>query len=168
MPQELLECGQIVGVHGVLGELKLKPWGDDAEHLCNFSRLFDKKTGRQLDVIAMRIHKGMALVRLEGISTREQAESMRGTVLCIAREDDELAPGQYYWSDIMGLSVEDIGTGEVYGTISDISDTGANLVYHIQGAEGRVLLIPAIPQVVREISLQEKRMLIQPLDGLFD
>ena len=67
----------------------------------------------------------------------------------------------------MGLVVEDAGTGEAYGTLSDVTETGANNVYHITFPDGKVQLIPAIPEVVLSIDLEAGKMYIRPLEGLF-
>ena len=62
----------------------------------------------------------------------------------------------------------DAGSGQVYGTLQDVTETGANDVYHIAFPDGKVRLIPAIPQVVTGIDIDAGRMEIRPLEGLFD
>ena len=70
---------------------------------------------------------------------------------------------------LLGLTVEDADTGAVYGSLSDVTGTaGANDVYHITFPDGRVQLIPAIPQVVIQIDIDAGRMRIRPLEGLFE
>ena len=65
--------------------------------------------------------------------------------------------------------MEDADTGAVYGSLSDVTGTaGANDVYHITFPDGRVQLIPAIPQVVIQIDIDAGRMRIRPLEGLFE
>ena len=66
------------------------------------------------------------------------------------------------------LSVVDRDTGRVYGTLTDVSQTGANDVYHITDGEGQEWLIPAIPQVIQSVDLEGEKMIITPLEGLFD
>jgi 16S rRNA processing protein RimM len=70
--------------------------------------------------------------------------------------------------DLLGLTVTDADTGRVYGILSDISQTGANDVYHVTFPDERVYLIPAIPQVIIETDLQQELVKIRPLRGLFD
>ena len=109
----------------------------------------------------------MVLLKLEGVDTPEAAQALRGRVLWLDREEDTLEEGQYYLQDLMGLSVKDADTGEVYGTLRDVTETGANDVYHVAFPDGRVQLVPAIPQVVLDIDLEGGVMLIRPLEGLF-
>ena len=68
----------------------------------------------------------------------------------------------------MGLSVYDVDSGKLYGTICDITETGANDVYHIKFEDGSIQLIPVIPDVIIHIDIDADRMEIRPLKGLFD
>ena len=80
----------------------------------------------------------------------------------------ELEEGEYFIQDIIGLEVMDADDGRAYGKLVDVTETGANQVYHIKFEDGQVHLIPAIPQVVISIDLEAGRMTIRPLPGLFD
>ena len=93
---------------------------------------------------------------------------LRGKTLYIRRADAKLAEGDYFIQELIGLSVEDADTGRVYGKLSDVSQTGANDVYHITDDAGQEWLIPAIPQVVQWVDLEKETMGITPLAGLFD
>ena len=109
----------------------------------------------------------MVLLKLEGVDTPEAAQALRGRVLWLDREEDTLEEGQYYIQDLIGLSVEDADTGERYGILRDVTETGANDVYHVAFPDGRVQLVPAIPQVIAKIDIDGGKMLIRPLEGLF-
>ena len=76
--------------------------------------------------------------------------------------------GQCFVQDLIGLRVVDADDGREYGVLTQVTETGANDVYHIRFADGKERLIPAIPQVVLDIDLEEERMTIRPLEGLFD
>ena len=76
--------------------------------------------------------------------------------------------GTYFVQDLLGLEVFDADTGTRYGEISDVTQTGANDVYHIRGENGKEVLIPAIADVVLETDVENGRMVIRPLKGLFD
>ena len=107
------------------------------------------------------------MARFLSVPLEEAAQALQGRVLWLDREEDTLEEGQYYLQDLMGLSVKDADTGEVYGTLRDVTETGANDVYHVAFPDGRVQLVPAIPQVVLDIDLEGGVMLIRPLEGLF-
>ena len=111
--------------------------------------------------------KQMVILRLEGVTTPEQAERLRGQILYMHRDDVELEEGVYFIQDLIGLSVLDADSGEVYGELTDVLQTGANDVYEVTGTE-RTILIPAIPDVIIETNLEAGTMRIRPLEGLLD
>ncbi len=168
MKKRYLECGKLVSTHALLGEMKLQPWSDSAEFLLDFKTLYLKNGEEALEVVSARVHKGMLLVKFKGYEDINKAQTLRGSVVYIDREDDHLAEGDYYIQDLIGLDVYDIDNGKLYGKLVDVSETGANDVYHIEFGNGKIQLIPAIPQVVLEIDLDNNKMAIRPLEGLFD
>ena len=148
MPENMLEVGKITSVFGIKGEVKVQPWCDSPERA--------------------RVQKNMAILKIEGVDDANEAQKLRNHVLYMDRADVELEEGSYFIADLIGLEVYDSASGERYGKLTDVTETGANDVYHITAEDGRELLIPAIPQVIDSIDLEEKVMKITPLDGLFD
>ncbi len=168
MPQiPFLEAGQIVGTHGVRGEMRVQPWCDSAQQFATFKTLYWDKDGKQPVTIKARAHKQMALVSIDGINTVEAAAAMRGRMLYVSRKDICLPKGHHLVQDLIGLSVVDADTGETYGTLTDVSQTGANAVYHMATATGEVL-IPAIPSIILSIDTKADVMKIRPMKGLLD
>ncbi len=167
MRKQYLECGKVVTTHGVRGEVKLELWCDGFDFLAHFKRLYLEKGAKALTVEGARPQKNHALIKFEGVDSLEAALALRGKVLYIDRED---APdtGGYFIQDLIGLEVVDADDGSLYGSLSDVSATGANDVYHIAFPDGKERLIPVIPQVVISIDLDQNRMQIRPLKGLFD
>ena len=161
-----LEAGQIVGTHGVRGEVRVKPECDSPEVLAGLHTLY-WEGGRPVRVCA-RAHKSMALVKIEGVDTVEAAAALRGQMLYLDRQDIPLEPGRYFICDLIGLRVVDDATGVVYGTCSDVSHTGANDVYHLRTPQGTEVLIPAIPSVIRAVDVDGGVIRITPMRGLFD
>lgn len=162
-----LEIGKIVSVFGIKGEVKVQPWCDTPDFLCEFDRLF-RKSGDVVEIEHSRVQKNIVVMKIKGVDTVEDAQKMRNHVLYMSRDDVELDEGCYFIQDLIGLEVMDADTGDVYGKISDVSQTGANDVYHIENTDGKVLLVPAIPEVIIKTDLEGGKMLIRPLDGLFD
>lgn len=165
--KQYLEIGKIVSVFGLKGEVKVQPWCDSPDFLCEFDTLY-YKSGTPVNIEHSRVQKNIVVMKLEGTDTVEEAQKLRGRVLYMDRDDVELEEGAYFVQDLIGLEVRDADSGQVYGVISDVSETGANDVYHIKGEDGRLLYIPAIPDVVKQTDIEGGVMLITPLDGLFD
>ncbi|MBR1764703.1 MAG: 16S rRNA processing protein RimM [Ruminococcus sp.] len=165
--KRFLEIGKIVSAFGLRGEVKVQPWCDSPDFLCEFDTLY-YKSGTPVSIERARVQKNIVIMKLEGTDTVEGAQALRGRVLYMDREDVELEEGAYFVQDLIGLEVRDAATDRLYGTITEVSETGANDVYHIKAPDGRMLYIPAIPDVVKETDIEGGRMLIIPLDGLFD
>ncbi len=168
MPQKpYLEAGQIVGTHGVRGEVRVQPWCDSPQQFATFKKLYWDAAGKQPVKIKARPHKNIALVVLEGITTVEAAQVLRGKMLYVDRRDIKLPKGHHLVQDLIGLTVVDADTGETYGTLTDVSQTGANAVYHMATDKGEVL-IPAIPDVIIEVDIKRDILRLRPMKGLLD
>lgn len=165
MKKEYLEAGKIVNTHGIRGEVKIMPYTDVPELLCEFDRLFlDRK---EIFIERARVAKNMVIAKLEGVDTPEQAEKLRNKILYMHRDDLELDEDTYFIQDLIGIEVKDADTGFAYGKITDVMQTGANDVYVIEG-NGREYLVPAIADVVISTDIDGNSMTIRALDGLFD
>lgn len=164
MKKELLQAGKIVNTHALRGEVRIYPYCDSAEFLCDVKKLYIDDQAYK--VTAARVHKGQALIHFKGINTIEDAEKIIGKLVYFDKNDVELEEGQFFIDDIIGLQVEDIDTGEVYGKVTDVITTGANDVFEVTG--DRVLLVPKINDVVIDIDLDSKVIKIRPLQGLFE
>ena len=145
-PGDDLVAGRLVGPFGLRGEVKLLPLTDFPERLERLAALrlrLPDGSIQERQILGMRPHKQMYLVRLAGCSSVEDAESLRDAEVCVAADEAEPLPaGQYYQHEIIGLRAvtED---GEELGTVDDVFRTGANDVYRV----GR-LLIPATRDAV--------------------
>ncbi|MEG0546214.1 MAG: ribosome maturation factor RimM [Oscillospiraceae bacterium] len=168
MIKQYLEVGQIVGTHGVKGELRVNPWCDNVEFLNDFNVLyFDKEGNEKLTVTGSRPHGNVVLLTIDGIDTIEKGATLKNKILYIKREDAKLEKGTWFIEDLMGCNVIDVDTGKNYGKITDVSQTGANDVWAITNNENEEVLIPAIKSVVIETDVENEIIKIRPLKGLF-
>ena len=168
MPKKrYLEAGEIVGTHGVRGEIRVRPECDSPEVLAGLRKLYFDE-GRRAVKAKGRVHKTIALIKLDGIDTVEQAAALRGQMLYLDRNDLKLERGQDFICDLIGLSVVDDDTDEVYGECTDVSHTGSNDVYHMRTVSGKEVLMPAIPSVIRKVDVDGGEIRIFPMLGLFD
>lgn len=169
MKKQYIETGEIAAVHGIRGEVRINPWSDSPEFLCDFKRFYTSKDGgAELAAESLRPHKNIVIAKFKGCDDVETAQKLRGKVLFLNRDDCALDDGDFFVQDLIGMEVRDADTDERYGEISEVSQTGANDVYHIRAEGKRDKLIPAIPQVVLSTDIDKNLMLIRPLEGLFD
>ncbi|MBR3972084.1 MAG: 16S rRNA processing protein RimM [Ruminococcus sp.] len=167
MLKEYLEIGKVVGTHGIQGELRVECWCDSPDFVAKFKNLYFDEGKEKLDIKA-RPHKNIALVKVKGIDTIEQADLLRGKILYMRRKDAKLPKGVHFVQDLVGLEIRDFDTNQVYGKLTDVLKTGANDVYELKNAEGKAFYLPVIPDVVREINPEEGYVLITPMKGIFD
>ena len=162
----LLVAGKIVNTHSLHGEVRVYPYCDSAEFLCEFERLFIEDT--ETKVTSSRVHKGQALIKFAGIDNVGQAESLVGKLIYIDKIDIELEDGRYFIEDIKGLTVKDADSGKIYGIVTNVIETGANDVFEVTTPDGETLLVPKIDDVIKDIDIQDKTILITPIKGLFE
>ncbi|MBQ6381513.1 MAG: 16S rRNA processing protein RimM [Clostridia bacterium] len=168
MAKEYLEAGKIVSTHGVRGEMRLKPWSDDASFLKGFQTVYlDPQGEKAVKLSAARAHGNVTLIKLEGIDSIEQAEQLRNKVLYIKKSEAKLPQGQFFIDDIIGLQAIDEASGAVLGTVSDVQSYPANDVWVIRQGE-REVLIPHIPAVVKKVCTAENKVYIHKMKGLFE
>ncbi|MCL2487712.1 MAG: ribosome maturation factor RimM [Oscillospiraceae bacterium] len=168
MPKNVyLEAGRIVGTHGVHGELRVQPWCDSAALFTTLKTLYWDQNGEQPVSVRSRTHKNLALVKIPGVTTVQAAAALRDKMLYLHRDDLKLPEGSHFICDLIGMTVFDADSGEEYGTLTDVSATGANDVYHLlMGA--REVLIPAIPPVIIETDIENGIMRIRPIRGMLE
>ncbi len=166
MSKEFLELGKIVAIHALKGEIRLQPWCDTPDFAAGFKKVY--LDGKPIKVRSARPHKNIVIMHLDGINTPEEAQALVNKVIFISKDQVKLPEGTYFIADLIGMQVIDADNGNVYGELIDVSQTGANDVYHIRFEDGTVRYAPAIPLVVIETNVAEKLMKIRPLEGLFD
>lgn len=166
--QEYLEVGQIVNTNGLKGLLKINPFTDD---ITKFERLKTilvehKKELLEFEIESVRYQKKQVLLKLKGIDTIEEAEKYREDYLKINRNKEEKLPEDtYYIVDLIGLDIYTEG-GELLGKLDDVFSTGSNDVYVVKNSEGKQILLPAISDVIKNIDLEQKKIVVNLIEGL--
>ncbi len=169
MKKEYLELGQIVSTHGVKGELRINPWCDSPDFAKKFKRVyFDALGHKEVKVVSCRAHGNVILMKLEGIDSIEDAQQYRNQMLYIKRDDAKLSKTTWFIEELIGCNVCDADTLKYYGKITDVSQTGANDVWHITDDTEAEYLIPAIKDVVIDVDVLSNIIKIRPLKGIFD
>ncbi len=169
MKKQFLEIGKIVTTHGIAGEVRVQAWCDTNDFLTEFAVLYFDKGKTPLRIERARTHKNIVILKIKGIDDMNTAQTLRNRVLYVNRDDIELEENTYFIQDLIGCHVVDYEDPQKeYGVLVEVSQTGANDVYHIKDEAGKIVLIPAIPDVIRMTDVDSQRMEITPLKGLFD
>ncbi len=169
----ILSIGEIIGVHGLDGTLKVRSFAESDDIFAPGRRMLVRRPGgpgdagpiREITIENARPHKGLLLLNLSGVSGRDAAEAMRGSFFCIERSAlPEPEAGTYYWADLIGLRVCGMD-GAAIGRLTAIMATGSNDVYVVREGASETL-VPAIASVVREIDLAAGVMRVEMPEGL--
>ena len=163
--EQYLEVGKITNVHGVMGEVRVQPWADSPEFLCQFKTLYVDKAHWPIEVERARVHKNMVILKLHGVTDVPSALAMRNAILYIDRKDVHLPEGAFFLADIYGLEVRDAQSGQVLGKVADVLTLPANNVYVVRGGE-RELMIPAVPQFIAETNPEGGYLRVNLIEGL--
>ena len=168
MAESLLEIGDIVGTHGLRGDLKVRLKSGDPDLLLTLEHVYLRlPTGKVSNLAITRqiLHKGRVLLRLRGYDSIDSAESIIGSQVLLAEDMlPDLGEDEYYWGQLEGLQVIDQQQGEV-GTLRDLISTAAHDTYVVNGCFGEIL-IPAVHQFILGIDLQAGIMRVDLPDGL--
>ena len=167
MKKEYIECGKIVAPHGVKGLVKLESWCDSLKVLASRKRVYILKGGEyvELPVISASVAASTVIMNL-GIDSRESAQAMKGTVVYLHRNDIPVPKGAALISDMIDLSVIDVDTGKVYGTLVEVTDVPQGKLYGIKTDTGMVYL-PERPEFVKKIDV-DAGIFVKPIPGFFD
>jgi 16S rRNA processing protein RimM len=171
-PQDgLLLIGKVVGAHGLHGLLRLQLSGEVGSALTPGARLAlasEEPGARDLYAVSRAApgRRGEWRVQLDGVTSRDEAEALRGRQVfldasCLA----ELPEGEYYGYQLLGCRLEG-EDGTRVGRVRDIWETGASDVLVVEGDDGREHLVPAA--LLREVDLEARRALIEILPGLLE
>jgi len=165
-----LTVGRISRPHGVRGELRVEIVTGYPERL-EQRAYFCLASPASPDVVQsypvehLRRHRGVLLLKLGGCDDRNAADELRGMLVQIPfAEAVPLEEGEFYHFQLIGVSVE-TESGRQLGQVVEVLETGANDVYIVRGPGGEVLL-PAVDEVVLELDLKLRRMVVRLLLGL--
>ncbi|MFD1440163.1 ribosome maturation factor RimM [Lacticaseibacillus hegangensis] len=167
---ELYTVGKIVNTHGIKGELKVMPVTDFPEQrFAPGSQLvIEGKTPLTVTVAGARKQKAMYLLKLKEFDDINDVERFKGLALGVADADvQDLSEGEYYYHDIIGLTVID-QTGASLGQVSEILSPGANDVWVIPRPGKPDVLLPFLKSVVLRIDLDAKVAHVDVPEGLID
>ena len=165
---EYLEIGQIVNTNGLKGMLKVKPLTDDITRFNDLKSVFIQKDSELLEfkIQDVKYSKNMVLLKLEDINSINEAEKYKNLYIKINRKDAvKLDKNSYFIVDIIGSEVL-TEENEILGKITEVLELKSNDVYVVKNAEGKEILLPAIEEVIKDIDIENKRVIIHLMEGL--
>lgn len=163
-PGTLVLMGTIGGAQGLRGEVRVKSYTEDPLAIGQYGMLYDAN-GKPYEVLDIRLHKNMAVMRFRGVNDRTAAEALNGTDLYVDRDsldDEELDEDEFFYADLEGLEARD-EAGNSWGTVTAIFDFGAGDILELTQEGKRTQLIPFTESAVKEIDFEGGTLLIDPV-----
>lgn len=158
MKLQFIEAGEIVTSHGVRGEVKVLPWVDSPEFLQQFNRVCIEN--KCYEVESCRVQKNCNLIKLSGVDTMEDAQSLRGKTIEFYRCD---APADLIFAaELIGMRV--IADGAEIGEITDVLDYPGNKVFVVKGMHE--YMIPAVKQFIKSTDMDNNTMEVLLIEGM--
>jgi len=163
------EAGLIRRPHGVEGELLVEIDRYYQGVILPGTVIYLGEQRKPVTLLSTRHHNQGLLIRLDAINTPEQAGEFRLQRIYVSSllQRSKLPLGEYYFDQILGLRVRS-DMDEELGQVSEIIETGANDVYVVSSPGRQDILLPAIPDVIKEVDLEKREILVHILPGLMD
>jgi 16S rRNA processing protein RimM len=166
--------GRVVGADGLEGQIRVRLLGERPEHLLRATSVAlgirpEDPVAPACEVIrSLPGRRGEVRMALAGVRRREEAEALQGRyVLVDAALLDELPPGEYYRYQLIGCEVLS-HQGQRIGTVREVWETGAHDVLVVDDEQGRQHLLPAAEDLLREVNVEQGRIVIEVIPGLLD
>ncbi|MBX9863739.1 MAG: ribosome maturation factor RimM [Hyphomicrobium sp.] len=157
--------GHIIGAHGIRGAVLVRSYTADPDGIASYGPL-QSEDGRGAFVLSVEGETAKGLIcRVEGVSDRTRAETLKGTALYVSR--DRLPPpedGEYYHADLIGLAAQ-TEDGAPLGTVVAVANYGAGDILDVrpEGAS-RTVLYPMTDDVVRRVDIAGGVIVLAPPD----
>jgi 16S rRNA processing protein RimM len=169
MSDESITLGSIAGAFGVKGEVRLKSFCAEPEAIVDYTPL-TRSDGPMVQTIVLTGHAmGALVVRMDGITTKEEADALRGVELRARRSQLPALPDdEFYHADLVGLAAVDTG-GQSLGHVKAVQTNGADDLLEVSAPGLRnTVLVPFTRAIVPTVNLAAGRLVIDPPGGLFE
>ncbi len=166
--QNLLEIGQIVNSYGIKGFLKVVPYTDDVTRYGNLKTIYIEKNKKleEKEIEEVKYHKNLVLLKLKGIDDIDETLQYKNCLIKIDRKDAvELPEDSYFIVDLIDMEVY-TDEEKFLGKIVDVFPTGSNDVYVVKDELGKQTLLPAIGDVIKNVDVANKKMIVHLIEGL--
>lgn len=165
--KDYIKVGKIVNTHGVKGCMKVLALTDELERFDELDYVYTEIDNKKRKVKDVWYRKGMVYLELEGISNMDDAIKLKESFVSIEENQlKELPRDTYYIFELEGLEVYST-EGEYIGKIKEVFQTGANDVYEVKN-KTNTYYIPAIKDVVKEVNIKDKKVIINIIEGLLE
>ena len=158
--------GEITGVHGIKGDVKVYPLTDSRDRFFDLKKVYISEEKIEVVVKSVKIHKGLILLQFEGLEDINKVLDFKNQYIYVDDENKVKLPENFFFiSDLIDCKV--YNTENLYiGTVTNVIQNSANDVYVITSENGKEYLIPAVKAFVTFVDIKNKKIIIDPIEGM--
>jgi len=161
-----LVVGRIGRAHGVLGEATIDVQTDDPDLRFKVGSKLTLDSGQELTIKSSRWHNQILLLGFEGVNDRNQIESLRDQLISSQVDLSALAPGEYHYQQLIGCQVY-LQNNDLVGQVSEVVKLPGQDLLSVD-KNGSQVMIPMVKQIIISIDVLEKKIVVNPPEGLLD
>jgi 16S rRNA processing protein RimM len=161
-----LVVGRIGRAHGVLGEATIDVQTDDPDLRFKVGSKLTLDSGQELTIKSSRWHNQILLIGFEGVDDRNQIEALRDQLISSQVDLSALAPGEYHYQQLIGCQVY-LQNNDLVGQVSEVVKLPGQDLLSVD-KNGSQVLIPMVKQIIISIDVLEKKIVVNPPEGLLD
>ena len=166
-----ISIGKILNFHGIKGEAKIGYSKSQEDFLTNLKQVLVKHQNeyKELNITSCRFQKNFAVIKFKEISSINDLIPFKGDLLYVEQNSlkEKLTEDEFLTSDLTGLDAVNL-EGEKIGVVTGISNNGVNDYLCIKSKTKRTSLVPFVKELVPEINLSEKKVVINNIEGLIE
>ena len=156
LPDDLVPVGFVTGAYGIRGIIRVKPYSSDASALLHAKQWWLEPDFKNIHIDSVAWHGEVLVAKIKGVNDRTIAESFKGSVINISRNDfPDLDKDEYYWVDLIGMRVENL-QGEVLGKVVGLLDNSVHPILRVSptedvSAKNKERLIPFVDNFIKTV-----------------
>ena len=171
MKNNFVSVGKILNFHGIQGEAKVGFSKGQEDFLLSLDVVFVKKNNEYLPlkVVRSRLNKTFALIKFEGINSINDLMEYKGELLFVEEDTirEKLEEDEFLIDELVGLSVFDTEDKKL-GFVVGVSNNGANDLLSVKTNSKKICLVPFVKAIVVNVSIKDKKVVINNLEGLLE
>lgn len=168
---KFISVGKILNFHGIKGEAKIGFTKNQEDFFCSLSEVFVKQAGEyiSLAIDSVRLHKNFALVKFFDINSIDELLEYKGAFLYVPEETirENLEEDEFLIDELVGLEIFDKDDQKL-GFVIGVSNNGATDLLSVRTNSKKNVLIPFVKAIVTDVSIKNKKIIINNLEGLLE
>lgn len=161
--------GMITNTHGIKGELKVFPLTDDMERFNYLKQAYIGEDKTKVNLEKVRYHKNLAIIKFKEYNDINEVQKFKDNYIYVDDEEKVILPKDHFFIyDLIDSQVFDMESNLI-GTLADVLKGSSNDVYVVKNSEkNKEYLIPAVKQFIIKVDILEKKIIINPIEGMVE